>query len=142
MDKNVKAYSLESEAFYKSIVRINFTPIAEVTWVKTKHKKGDIQYKCNLFTGFKKKVKKVYTDDIIDVYNNSGGYCYETTLNEYADRRGYLIRDNKLFVPAKVDVETNIKDVSRHKYFESNEDAINYINLVKQNCKTVGNTLI
>ena len=141
MNTDMKAYSLESDTFYKSITRVSFTPIKEITCFKILHKKGDVEYGCNLFTGFKKKVKKVYTDNIIKVEYGCGE-SYKTSMQKYAERFKYLIKDDKLFSKAKVEIETNIKGGDRTLSFDSNEDAINHMNLVKQNCKTFGNTLI
>ena len=140
MNTDMKAYSLESDTFYKSITRVSFTPMREITWYRTIHKKGDVIYKCNLFTGFKKKVKKVCTDDIIEI--NHWGEKYETSMQNFAENHGYVVKEGKLFQKANVHIETNIKDGNRTISFDSNEDAVNHMNLVKQNCKTFGNTLI
>ena len=140
MNTDMKAYSLESDTFYKSITRVRFTQIKEITWYKVIHKKGDIKYKCNLFTGFKKKVAKTYDDDIIKV--NFYGDVYETPIKQFAENHGYLLKDGKMFNRATVNIQTNIKDGNRTLSFDSNEEAVNYMNLIKQNCKTFNNTLI
>lgn len=140
MITDMKAYSLESDTFYKSITRVSFTPIKEITWYRTIHKKGDIKYKCNLFTGFKKKAVEVYDDDIIEI--NHWGDIYTISIQQYAENHNYLAKEGKLFSKAKVCIETNIKNGDRTLSFDSNEDAINHVNLIKQNCKIFGNTLI
>ena len=63
-----KEFSLDSEGFYRSILRITYTPIKKVTWTNIHRKKGDVIYKRNLFTLFRKKVKEVVQEDVIREY--------------------------------------------------------------------------
>lgn len=143
MKNDIKKYSLESDTFYKSITRVTFTPIEEFTSYDILHKRGDVEYKCNLFTLFEKKVKKVYTDNIIKT--RTWGYgCYDEISMEGFVRKNktLFIKDDKIYHKAEVLIETNIKDGDRLIRFENNDEAINYMNLLKQNCKKFDNTLI
>ena len=96
-----------------------------------------------MFTLYEKKVKKVYTDSIIQVKH--GTYYYEelVSMEDFVSRyQNYFIKDDKIYIKAKVFIETNVKGADRCIRFDNNEEAINYMETLKQNCKTFGNTLI
>ena len=135
-----KPFSLESEEFYKSIIRVTYSPPEKVTWVKTHRKKGDVLYKRNLFTLFKKKVKGVVQEDIIRE-TRWDDYCYYT-ISEYAKKNNYLIIDGVLYTKPRVFIETNVKDGNRSERFETEAEAMNYITSLKEKCKKCGNNLL
>lgn len=135
-----KQFSLDSEGFYRSILRITYTPIKKVTWIKVYRKKGDVVYKRNLFTLFRKKVKEVVQEDIIR--DTGWGDYYYYKISDYAKRNNYLIIDGELHTKARVDVETNVKDGNRIIQFETEADALAYVASLKENCKKCGNNLL
>ena len=135
-----KQFSLDSENFYKSIIRVTYTPIKKVTWIKVYRKKGDVIYKRNLFTLFRKRVKEVVQEDII---RDSGlGEYYYYKISDYAKRYNYLIIDGEIHSKARVDIETNVKDGNRVLTFDTEADAMSYVASLKENCKKCGNNLL
>ena len=140
MNYTNKPFSMDSEAFYRSIVRITYSPLKEVTWAKVYHKKGDVIYKRNLFTLFRKKVKEVVQEDIIR--DTGWGDYYYYPISQYADRYDYLIIDGKMFVKPHVQIETNVKDTNRKVKFDTEAEALSYISAIKENCKKCGNNLL
>lgn len=131
---------MDSEAFYRSIVRITYHPLEEVTWAKVYHKKGDVIYKRNLFTLFRKKVKEVVQEDII---REAGwGDYYYSPISEYANKYDYLIIDGKMFVKPYVQIDTNVKDASRKVKFDTETEALSYISTLKENCRKCENNLL
>ena len=140
MNYTNKPFSMDSEAFYRSIVRITYSPLKEVTWAKVHHKKGDVIYKRNLFTLFRKKVKEVVQEDIIRDTGWRDYYHYP--ISQYADRYDYLIIDGKMFVKPYVQIETNVKDTNRKVKFDTEAEALSYISAIKENCKKCGNNLL
>ena len=140
MNYTNRSFSLESETFYKSITRITYNPLKEVTWIKIRHKKGDVIYRRNLFTLFRKRVKKVIQEDII--IETGWGDCYYYPVSSYAENHGYLIIDGKMYVRPNVHIETNVKDGDRTVKFDTEAEALNYISSVKENCRKCGNNLL
>lgn len=135
-----KPFSLESEEFYKSIIRVIYSPSEKVTWVTPYRRKGDVIYRRNLFTLFKKKVKEVVQEDIIR--ETGWGDYYYSTISEYAKKNNNLIIDGVLYTKPRVFIETNVKDGNRNERFETEADAMNYIMSLKENCKKCGNNLL
>lgn len=131
---------MDSEAFYRSIVRITYYPLKEVTWIKAYRKKGDIIYKRNLFTLFRKKAKGIVEEDIIrDI---GWGEYYYYPISQYANMHGYLIIDGKMFIKPYVRIETNVKDTNRDVKFDTEAEALSYVSSLKENCKKCGNNLL
>jgi hypothetical protein len=135
-----KPFSLESEEFYKSIIRVIYSPSEKVTWVIPYRRKGDVIYRRNLFTLFKKKVKEVVQEDIIR--ETGWGDYYYSTISEYAKKNNHLIIDGVLYTKPRVLIETNVKDGNRIVKFETEAEAMNYITSLKENCKKCGNNLL
>lgn len=140
MNYTNKPFSMDSEAFYRSIVRITYSPLKEVTWAKVHHKKGDVIYKRNLFTLFRKKVKEVVQEDIIREVGWGDYYYYP--ISKYAKNNDYLIIDGKMFVKPCVHIETNVKDTSRMVKFDTEAEALSYISTLKENCRKCENNLL
>ena len=139
MNYTNQPFSLESETFYKSITRISYTPMKEVTGVKLYRKKGDVIYKRNLFTLFRKRIKEIIQEDII---RDRWGDYYYYSISEYARRYNYLIVDGKLYERPCVYVETNTKDTTRSVKFDSETEALDYISSIKENCRKCKNNLL
>jgi hypothetical protein len=140
MNYENKSFSVESETFYKSVTRLTFNPIREVTWAHPYRKKGDVIYRRNLFTLFRKRVKKVITEDIYREYGWHEHYDY--TASEYAERNGYLIIDGKMHQRASVVIETSTSKDNRILQFDTNTEALSYIASLKENCKKCENNLL
>lgn len=138
MIEDVKRQTLNSSTFYKSIVRIDFRPMEKVTayFHQPKHRKGDVIYKRNFFTG-KKKVVKVYEEDTW-LYHDS----WEMGINEYAKRCDHLVVDGELYYRPWVTIETTNKDNNRTVKFDSNVEALDYIADIKEKCKLCENNLL
>ena len=141
MIEDVKRQTLNSSTFYKSIIRIDFRPIEKVTsrYHKPRHKKGEVVYKRNFFTG-KKKVIRVYVEDIW-TYDTYGGPI-EMTINEYAKKCDLLVIEGELYRRPVVTIETTNKDNNRTITFENNIEALDYIAEIKENCKLCENNLL
>lgn len=141
--EDIKKCSLDSDTFYKSIVRVEFRPVEKVTstYHKPKYKKGDVIYKRNLFTGFKKKIKKVFTEDtwMKTAYGEFIGWA---NIHEYADWNGMLVVDGNLCWKPWIQIETINKGNNRTIKFENNDDAIKYMREIKEKCKICGNNLL
>jgi len=140
MNYTNRSFSMESEAFYKSITRITYNPLKEVTWIKIHHKKGDVIYRRNLFTLFRKKVKEVVQEDIIR--DTGWGDYYYYPISSYAKNHDYLIIDGKMYVRPNVQIETNVKDTNRTVKFDTEAEALSYISALKENCRKCENNLL
>lgn len=135
-----KPFSVESETFYKSVTRVTFHPMNEVTWIHPHHRKGDVIYKRNLFTLFRKKVKKVITEDMYRTYGMESHY--DCPASEYAERNGYLLIDGKLYHKPCVIVETTTSKDNRTLKFNTNAEALSYVDSLKKNCCKCENNLL
>jgi hypothetical protein len=140
MNYDEKPFSVESETFYRSITRITFNPIREVTWLNPYRKKGEVIYRRNLFTLFRKKVKKVITEDMYRSYGYDSHY--DCSASEYAARNGYLIIDGKMHQRANVVIETSTSKDGRVLKFDTNAEALSYIATLKENCRKCENNLL
>ena len=141
MLNNIQEQSLDSAAFFKSIMRFKLHPMEEVCSEPT-HKKGDVIYKRNLFTGFRKKAKKVYTEDTWDRSRWGEPLIAPMNIHQYAAYFGYLVRDNRLYSKPYVFIETSNKNNNRTIKFNSNEEAFEYMRKVKEKCAKFGNKLL
>ena len=142
MMEDIKKQTLESTAFYKSIIRVDFRPIEKATsrYHRPRYKKGDVIYERGLLTGFRKKVKKVYTEDIWRV---EVGYSYEDVgIHEYAKRNGLLVIDGELYLRPWIQIETTNKDNNRTIRFDTNSEAIEYMRDLKEKCNLCENNLL
>ena len=141
MIEDVKRQTLNSSTFYKSIIRIDFRPIEKVTsqYHKPRHKKGEVVYKRNFFTG-KKKVVRVYTEDVW--IHNGYDRPIEMNVNEYAKRCDLLVIEGELYRRPVVIIETTNKDNNRTITFENNIEALDYIADIKEKCKLCENNLL
>lgn len=145
MIEDIKRQTLDSSAFYKSIVRVDFKPMEKVSsnslYHKPTHRKGDVLYKRNLFTGFKKKVKKVFTED---VWANSsyGEFISWDNIYQHAERSGLLVIDGELYYRPHVIIETSFKGGDRTIKFDSNVEAAEFMRDLKEKCKMCENTLL
>lgn len=142
MNYNDKSYSLDSNTFFKSIVKIDFVPMAEITssYHKPRYKKGDVLYKRRLFR--KKKVKKVFDEDMW-VYSDCWGERSELmNIYEYAKKCDFIALDGKLYFRPAVRIETTHKDNNRYIKFDTNQEANDYIASLKEKCKLCENSLL
>lgn len=140
MNYTDKPFSMDSETFYRSITRISYTPLREVTWIKIYRRKGDVIYKRNLFTLFMRKVKEVVKEDIIR--ETGWGDYYYYPISEYAQSHNYLLIDGKMYAKPQVFIETNVKDTNRTVKFDTEAEALSYISTLKENCRKCENNLL
>ena len=142
MMKDIKKQSLDSTTFYKSIINVELVPMSKATsyFHRPSIKKGDIEYTRSLLTGFRKKIKKVYTEDLWRIVV---GYSHvDVGIHEYASRNGLLVVDNELYYKPVVKIETTNKDNNRTIKFDCNDDAVKYMREIKEKCKLCGNSLL
>ena len=138
-----KEFSLESSAWFRTIKAITFTPTKEVNVTK-RYSKGDKKY-WKLF-GLIPLFSYVVKDDLYTTFeiglNIRSNKLY--TLKDIQRESWYPLdfnNDGKLYRLAKVYISTIDRSNSRNKYFESNEEAMKFINDLKIKCKEVGNEL-
>lgn len=143
VQEEIKRCSLDSDTFYKSIVRVDFRPAEKVTskFHKPCHKKGDVIYERNFFTGFRKKVKKVFTEDTW-MKTTHGEFLGWVNIHEYAEWCGLLVVNGELCWKPLIQIETTNKTNDRTVKFENNDDAIKYMREIKEKCKICGNNLL
>ena len=140
--EDIRKQSLDSTTFYRSIVNVEFVPMSKATsyYHRPRIKKGDVVYTRSFFTGFRKKVKKVYTEDL---WRIEVGYEYRNVdIYEYAKHNGLLVVDNELHYKPVVRIETTNKDNNRTVKFDSNDEAIKYMRDLKEKCKLCENSLL
>ena len=142
MMEDIKKQSLDSITFYKSIINVELVPMSKVTsyFHRPRFKKGDVEYTRGILTGFRKKVKKVYTENL---WRIETGYSYaDVGIHEYASRNGLLVIDNELYYKPVVRIETTNKDNNRTIKFDCNDDAVKYMREIKEKCKLCENSLL
>ena len=141
MKDKYKAQQLKSSEYYSSVVDVSFYPEYEL-FPKKVASKGDPIYERHGFFGMKKiKVGEIEADryDFYDpaVYHSSS---YNKTLAELGLEESRVVRDNKLYRKAKVVVTT--QKGSNSTWFNTNEDAIEFLEDVKTKCGQCGNKLL
>ena len=134
MRNNYDSFELNSKALYKEITKISFSPKKMVNIIK-KYNKGDkIWWK---WLGF---IPIFHYKAYNDLYECAyWGYGLKTIeeLCEYFSHS--IIEEDKIFIQAMVEVKTTKGYLD--KYFDTNEEAVNYIDTLKKHCKEVGNDL-
>ena len=121
-------------------MRVSFTPMKQAN-IPISHKKGEVIYKRNPFTLFRKKVKRVVAEDEIVEFGWENRYY--TPVTEYVKSRRYLMLvDGVIHYRPTVLIESSIKDGNRTKYFDSDEQALDYIKTLKEKCKLCENNLL
>lgn len=139
--------ALTSNAKYKDIETINFTPVKEVKMTKIVEKG---QRKFWKWLGiipiipYKAKCDRFHIDER-DCWLLS---CKSSTIDEIKwriennNRHYFFDKDGKLFEQAEVRIKYyNPQRSYEHKYFNANYQAMEYFNLVKSKCEEVGNEL-
>ena len=134
---NNESFSLKSEAQYRDIKSVEFTPLTKIEITK-KYSKGD--WKFWKWLGFipliPYKVKEdLYKAERIDIegIHSLEYFSIKSWLPLYND-------ENHLYKMAKVYI-TRIAGNSTVEYFLRNEAAIAYIDKIKTKCKESGNEL-
>lgn len=145
MMEDIKRETMESVTFYKSIVRVDFKPMEKVPstsiYHRPSHRKGEVIYKRNLLTGFRKKVKKIFTEDVW-MHSSYGEFVSWDNIQQHADRCDLLIIDGELYYKPIVVIESSVKDGGRTIKFDSNIEALEYMHNLKEKCKLCENTLL
>jgi hypothetical protein len=141
MEDKYKRQQLKSSEYYGSVIDISFYPEYEL-YPRKVASKGDPIYERRGFLGIKKiKVGEIDADryDFYDsaVYHSSN---YNKTLDELGLEESRVVRDNKLYRKAKVVITT--KKGTESSWFNTNEDAIEFLEDVKTKCGQCGNKLL
>lgn len=139
--------ALTSDAKYKDIEAIDFTPVEEVKMTKVVEKGQRKFWKwLGIIPIIPYKVKS-------DKYHISGRdswllSCKSSTIEEIKwriennHRHYFFSKDNKLFKQAEVRIKYyNPHRNYEYEYFNANYQAMNYFNTVKSKCEEVGNEL-
>ena len=122
----------KSATYYKAITGIEFVPL-EMIIREPKYKKGDLIKKVKIF-GFVLSEKyaecdlyKIY-DGLVDI-KRYADYC-----NLRVDQNGNLYR------PAKVVI--GFPKTSEYQYFDSDEEAMTFVNDLRNKCNSCDNKLM
>ena len=124
-EEDYKGITFKSNAEYKNISSIIFSPIKEIPSVKI-CSKGDekIWRLLGLIPIFKYKEK--YT-----LYYADG--CKMT--EEYLTNSSFkFLKDDKIYNKAEVIIQYTGKTSSKYHYFFSNKEAMDYVETIKENC--------
>ena len=134
--ENFITQELKSSDFYKGIREITFVPESEVKLERVEAK-GDKIYETT-FWGNKKLIGE-YTEDKYYIDDERYDKLYTRyTLKELEKRcRHTKVKDNKLMRMAQVKLNN-----SEYHWFDSNEDAYQYLESVKRKCLECGNKLL
>jgi len=140
MNLQAQECSYQSDTFYKSIMRVSFFPMKPANIVPS-HKKGEVIYRRNLLTLFRRKVKRVVAED--EIRECGWETVYHTPVSDYVKSHSYLMLvDGVIHCRPKVVIESSIKDGGRTVYFNTNEEALDYIKTLKEKCKLCENNLL
>lgn len=124
----------KSEAYYKSINSLSFTPV-QIVDVKVKHLKGELISRKKIF-GITYGVKYA-TEDLYKIDGCYGLYNKKEYARYYRlsiDKNGNFIRRAKVHV--------GIPNNSTDFRFDTDEEAIDFINNIKNKCQICGNRLM
>ena len=131
MDSLSKEKIYHSKSFYKNIEVVNFVPLEKTTRFCPVYKAGEIVKRRFLFwTIHTKTIEK-------DLYHTGSGLM---NIYDYASYVGLIVINGELYRRARVEIKLNGK--WENSSFNSNDEALTYINNLKENCKKVGNELL
>ena len=140
---NYTEQSFKSKKYYSSITGLKFTPRKHVNVDAPKFKKGEIVSSTKLLF-IKPRIKYAETDLYEKIYYDWEGASCKSLLNpfSYATSIGadYDHENNEFYRKAKVVIE--FKGNVENKYFTCDNDALNFINDLKEKCKLCDNELL
>ena len=122
----------KSAAYYKSITGIEFVPTSFVD-IQPKYRKGDLIRRVKIF-GYV--IKERYAE--CDLYETYDGLV---DVKRYAEYRNIRVDQNgNLYRPAKVVVE--FTKTNEYNHFDSDEEALTFINDLRNKCNSCDNKLM
>lgn len=139
--------ALTSDAKYKDIEAIDFTPVEEVKMTKVVEKG---QRKFWKWLGIIPIIPYKVKSDKYHISERDSWLlsCKSSTIEEIKwriennHRHYFFSKDNKLFKQAEVRIKYyNPHRNYEYEYFNANYQAMNYFNTVKSKCEEVGNEL-
>ena len=133
MNEKYKAQQLKSSEYYTGVIDVRFTPEVEIHIERTT-KKGDPIYEYHGFFGNKKVQVGEYQED----YHS---YCSGTLSSLESSRYHRISRNGRLYRQSKVTV-TQKNGASDTIWFNTNDEAVSYLEDVKSKCSQCGNKLL
>lgn len=132
--------SYKSEAYYKSIVGLEFEPL-KITHRQPKFLKGQLIKRKSIF-GFKLS-EKYAEEDLYEIIDYRGYESKKSLVNkeEYANFHHLAITENGDFA-YKAKVHIHIPNNSSHYSFNTDNEAIEFLNDLKEKCMKCGNRLM
>jgi len=134
MENKYNGFEIKSDAQYKDISSISFTPIHEIKTTR-KYKKGDWRFW--KWLGLIPLIPYKVTRDLHESNSWDGLKSLERVRDNSYHR---FIHNGRLYDKAEVYVRRIVGNNS-YERFTSNEAAIKYIDNLKERCKEVGNEL-
>ena len=131
---NYNSFEIKSNAIYREIVSVSFTPVKEVN-ITRKFKKGDWRFW--KWLGFIPLIPYKVRHDLYKSYKWEG---LKTIENAEKDSYYLFSIGDKLFHEGQVKIKF-IDGNSDYEYFKSNEEATKFIDDIKKRCMEVGNEL-
>ena len=131
---NYNSFEIKSNAIYREIVSVSFTPVKEVN-ITRKFKKGDWRFW--KWLGF---IPLIPYKVKLDLYKSQKWEGLKTIENAEKDSYYLFSIGDKLFHEGQVKIKF-IDGNSDYEYFKSNEEATKFIDDIKRRCMEVGNEL-
>ena len=133
------AFSLQTDALYRDITEIRFIPEEEIE-VTQSRKVGDKRYWkfLGILPLFRYRVKR----NCYHLKDDKSTFFHDMEdLVEFYGKEYYLMRDGKVYRKSIVEICRTNKDNKGKKRFNSDADALSYIENLKEKCKNCGNLL-
>lgn len=131
---NYNSFEIKSNAIYREIVSVSFTPVTEVN-ITRKYKKGDWRFW--KWLGF---IPLIPYKVKVDLYKSYKWEGLKSIENAEKDSYYLFAVGDKLFNEGQVKIKF-IDGSSNWEYFKSNEAATKFIDDIKKRCMEVGNEL-
>jgi hypothetical protein len=131
---NYSSFEIKSNAKYREIVSVSFTPVTEVN-ITRKYKKGDWRFW--KWLGFIPLIPYKVRRDLYKSYKWEGLKSIE---NAEKDSYYLFAVGDKLFNEGQVKIKY-VNGNSDWEYFKSNEEATKFIDNIKKRCMEAGNEL-
>lgn len=138
MSETYKKQELKSSEYYSSVVDVSFTPSYEL-FPRLEHKKGDPIYEVYWFR--KKKVGE-YDNNYYTLYDSEYGSVYTPRPIEELASTDYhrVVINGRVYRMARVCITT--KSGGKSHWFDTNEEASEYLEEIKTKCGQCGNKLL
>lgn len=142
MNEQYKAQQLKSSEYYTGVIDVRFTPEVEIP-IERITKKGDPIYEYHGFFGNKKVQVGEYQEDKFCLKDPEDYHSYYSqTLSSLESNRYHRIaRNGKLYRQSKV-IVTQKNGASDTTWFNTNDEAVSYLEDVKSKCSQCGNKLL